>query len=335
MTRKRLSIITPCYNEEENVEHCYEALQRVMADKLPQYDYEHIFTDNASTDRTYAVLRMLAARDERVKLIQNSRNIGALGNIFNALAYASGDATVVMLPADLQDPPDVIPQFVAHWEQGARIVYGIRMERQEAWWLRTGRRIYYTLVKKFSDVQLIPDAGEFQLIDRFVLNQIRNVDDYYPYVRGLVARTAMPYACVPYRWGVRHKGLSKATLMVLIDQALNGIISSSKMPIRICIFLGFFCSVFSLLYAAIGLVLSILFYGSVTAGIPTLIVAQFFFNGLILFFFGILGEYVSAIHEQVRRGPAMIPLDLVNFAPEVVQQAQLPPQLRAKDRLRA
>ncbi len=332
MTRKRLSIITPCYNEEENVESCYAAVRAVMADKLPDYDYEHIFSDNASVDRTYAVLRTLAAQDKRVKLIQNSRNIGALGNIFNALSYVTGDATVVMLPADLQDPPEVIPDFVKHWEGGAKIVYGIRTHRQEAWWLRTSRHIYYSLVKKFSNVQLIPDAGEFQLIDRLVLDEIKHVDDYYPYVRGLVARTAMPYACVPYRWGVRTKGLSKATLMVLIDQALNGIISSSKTPIRVCIFLGVLCSALSLLYAILGLILSIVFYGSVTAGIPTLIVAQFFFNGLILFFFGILGEYVSAIHEQVRRGPAMIPLDLVNFDPETVQQAQLPPRLRVRDR---
>lgn len=330
MMRKSLTIITPCYNEEENVETCYQATKSVMETALPGYDYEHIFTDNASSDRTYAVLKTLAAQDKRIKLIRNSRNIGALGNIFNALAFASGDATVVMLPADLQDPPEVIPEFVHHWENGAKIVYGIRTHRQEAWWLRTGRRIYYTLVRKFSNVQLIPDAGEFQLIDRLVLDEIKQVDDYYPYVRGLVARTAMPYACVPYRWGVRKKGLSKATLMVLIDQALNGIISSSKTPIRVCIFLGVLCSALSLLYAVLGLLLSIIFYGSAPAGIPTLIVAQFFFNGLILFFFGILGEYVSAIHEQVRRGPAMIPLDLVNFTPEIMQQAQLPPRLRAQ-----
>lgn len=336
MTKRRLiSIITPCFNEQDNVRPCHAAVREVFSRCLPDCDYEHIFADNASLDETYATLRSMAHEDPKIKLIRNSRNVGPFRNIFNALRYATGDAVVVMLPADLQDPPSVIPEFVKHWEAGSKIVYGVRQNRQESWWLRNCRRLYYFLVKSFSDVRLIADAGEFQLIDRAVLHEIIQVDDYYPYIRGLVAKTAMPYSCVPYQWGIRQRGNSKNNVFNLIDQALNGIISSSKTPIRVCILIGILCSVLSLFYALISLILNIFSLGSVTAGIPTLIVAQFFFNGLILFFFGILGEYVSAIHEQVRRGPAMIPLDLVNFAPEVVQQAQLPPQLRAKDRLRA
>lgn len=323
MTRRCLTVITPCYNEEANVELCARALREIMERELPDYDYEHIFADNASRDQTFALIAAMAAKDSHIKGIRNSRNIGPFRNIFHALRYASGDAVVVMLAADLQDPPDVIPQFVRLWEQGNLIVYGVRSQREEPWWLRTCRRIYYRLVKKMSDIYLPVDAGEFQLIDRTVLQSLQQVDDYYPYVRGLVARTGMKSAQVSYAWKRRQHGVSSNNLLALVDQALNGIISTSKTPIRICIGMGVALAILSLLYAFMSLLYSLLFPGAAPMGMPTVIVAQFFFNGVILFFFGILGEYVSAIHDQVRRGPPMIPLDLINFDDSVVQQKKV------------
>lgn len=320
MTRKKISIITPCYNEEGNVEACYQATRQVMEADLPQYDYEHIFADNASSDRTFALLRGLAAQDKRVKVIRNSRNVGPFRNTFHALQYATGDAILVLLAADLQDPPELIPEFVRHWEQGKAIVYGVRSKREEPYWLRTCRKIYYRLVERMSGIRIPVDAGEFQLIDRAVLDSLQQVDDYYPYIRGLIAKTAMPSVGIPYTWRQRHSGKSKNNLLALIDQALNGIISTSKTPIRICILLGILLAFLSVAYAVAQLFYNLILPGTSPMGVPTLIVAQFFFNGLILFFFGILGEYVSAIHEQIRRGPPMVPLDLINFDADAVKR---------------
>ncbi len=320
MTRRRISIITPCFNEDDNVEACYKATLAVMEGQLPTYDYEHIFADNASSDNTFAVLCDLAQRDKRVKVIRNSRNVGPFRNTFHALKYARGDAVLVMLAADLQDPPELIPKFVALWEQGYAIVYGVRKERDEPFWLRTCRRIYYRLVDRMSGIHIPLDAGEFQLVDRVVLQSLCKVDDYYPYIRGLIAQTGLRAVGVPYTWRQRHSGVSKNNLLRLIDQALNGIISTSKTPIRICTFIGVLVAVFSFGYALVQLVWNIIMPHA-PMGVPTIIVTQFFFNGLMLFFFGILGEYVSAIHDQIRRGPPMIPLDLINFDPAELAEA--------------
>lgn len=321
MTRRRISIITPCYNEDDNVEACYQATRVVMEAQLPSYDYEHIFADNASADNTFAVLCGLAQRDPRVKVIRNSRNVGPFRNTFHALKYARGDAVLVMLAADLQDPPELIPEFVRLWEAGNAIVYGVRQQRTEPFWLKTCRRIYYRLVDRMSGIHIPLDAGEFQLVDRVVLQSLRQVDDYYPYIRGLIAQTGMRSVGVPYTWRQRHSGVSKNNLLRLIDQALNGIISTSKTPIRICIFFGVTLAFLSIAYALVQLVWNMVMPHA-PMGVPTIIVTQFFFNGLMLFFFGILGEYVSAIHDQIRRGPPMIPLELINFDPAEVAEVQ-------------
>jgi glycosyltransferase involved in cell wall biosynthesis len=312
MTRPRISILTPCYNEEKTVEICAQTVRKIMETELPDCDYEHIFSDNASTDRTAELLRKLATDDQRVKVIINSRNVGPFRNMFHALKYATGDAVLVMIPADMQDPPELIPQFVKLWREGYRIVYGVRTQREEPFWLRTCRHFYYRLVKVMSGVNIPVDAGEFQLIDRTVADQLKNVDDYYPYIRGLIAKTGMRSIGVPYTWRRRANGVSKNSLISLIDQALNGIVSTSRAPMRICILLGFLLSGLSTLYAIIQIIWTLLFSGA-PRGIPTLIVAQFFFNGIMLFFLGVLGEYVLAIHEQIRRGPPMIALEMINF----------------------
>jgi len=311
--RKRISIITACYNEEDNVQEAYEAVRRVMAGRLSAYDYEHIFSDNASKDRTVELLTEIAASDKRVKVIVNSRNIGPFRNTFNGMKHATGDAVVVLLAADLQDPPELIADFVEHWEKGYKIVYGIRRKREESFWLRTLRKAYYRLVEHMSDVHVPSDAGEFQLIDRIVADSVLQVDDYYPYIRGLIAQTGFSSKGIPYTWLRRERGLSKNRMFHLIDQALNGIISTSKTPLRLCILLGLVLSLLSMGYAVYSLVANLLKLGQVPTGIPTVIVALFFFNGLLLFFIGILGEYVLAIHEQLRRGPPMIEMKKINI----------------------
>jgi glycosyltransferase involved in cell wall biosynthesis len=215
--RKLISVVTPCFNEELTVTECYEAVKRIFPEQLPQYDYEHIFCDNASTDRTAELLRDLAARDPRVKVILNSRNFGPANSLFNGIINASGDAVLTMLPADLQDPPELLPTFVKHWEEGYEIVYGIRQTREESRLMVGIRKLFYRLVKRFADVSIPPDVGEFQLVDRCVIQALRQFDDHYPYIRGMIASCGFRSKGVPFTWRKRKRGFSKATSYLLID----------------------------------------------------------------------------------------------------------------------
>jgi len=312
-TRKLISIVTPCYNEEDNVETTYTTARRIMEEQLGEYEYEHIFSDNASTDRTVELLARIAEEDKRVKVVVNSRNIGPFRNNFNALKHTRGDAVLVMLAADLQDPPELIPELVRHWEDGYKVVFGLRAKREEAWWLCRLRKLYYRLVEYMSEIRIPADAGEFQLVDRVVVDSLNQVDDYYPYIRGLIAQTGFRAIGVSYTWRRRERGVSKNRIVDMIDHALNGIISTSKAPMRLCILLGLFLSVASFVYAMIQLVISLVTLGKAPGGMPTVIVGLFFFNGVLLFFIGILGEYVLAIHEQLRRGPPVVEVKKINL----------------------
>ena len=313
MTRKKITVVTPCYNEELNIEDCYRSVREVFEAKLPGFDLEHIFCDNSSTDNSAAILRKMAARDPRVKVIINSRNYGPFRNTFNGLQYATGDAVVVLLAADLQDPPEVIPELVARWEVGHEVVYGIRANREEGIVMRNLRRLYYRMVSRFADISIPPDVGEFQLIDRVVLEALRRHEDYYPYIRGMIANCGFRSTGVPYVWKARRRGLSKNRLYHLIDQGLNGLISFTNIPMRICMFAGFGIALASFLYALFTIVVNFLFHGTLAPpGIPTLIVAIFFFGGVQLMFLGVIGEYVSAIHSQVRKRPLVIERERIN-----------------------
>ena len=186
---KKISVITPCYNEEVNVEICAQELRKVMKEQLPGYDYEHIFADNASTDSTLARLREIAAKDEKVKVISNSRNVGPFRNMWNGMKSATGDAVIPQLAADLQDPPSVIPEFVKNWEAGFLVTYGVRAKREEPIIMRMARGLYYRIIKKFAAAVIPLNSGEFLLADKKVIESILAVDDQYPYIRGFHSRS--------------------------------------------------------------------------------------------------------------------------------------------------
>ncbi len=321
--RKRISIVTPCFNEESNVTPCYLAVKALFEGPLARYDYEHVFCDNASTDNTVLLLKGLAADDPRVKIIVNARNFGALRSNYNGVLATTGDAVLVFLPADLQDPPEVIPELVAHWEEGNEIVYGIRAQREEGFLMRTARRIFYRLVRRMADIDVPVDAGEFQLIDRKVVDTLRQFEDYYPYIRGMIASCGFRRVGVPYTWKARVRGYSKARFYHLIDQALNAVISLSNVPMRLCMFFGFGVAGLSIVWGIFGIVWHFINGRTAEAGIPTLISAVFFFSGLQLFFFGVLGEYISAIHFQVRKRPLVIERERINFDPTGVRKHRI------------
>jgi len=312
--RKLISIVTPCFDEEDNVEACYLAVRALFEGPLAAYDHEHIFCDNSSRDRTVEVLRRLSQADPRVKVIVNARNYGPFRSNFNGLMSASGDAVVVQLAVDLQDPPEVIVQFVRHWEAGHKVVYGIRAEREEGLLLRSVRRAYYRLVSRFAEMDIPPDVGEFQLVDRVVVEALGRCEDYYPYIRGLIAHCGFPKVGVSYAWRARARGFSKNRLYHLIDQALNGIISFTNIPMRLVMAIGLFLSMVSMGVALLNVVLNLVYYRQLAApGIPTLIVAVFFFAGVQMFFIGFLGEYIAAIHSQVRKRPMVVERERINF----------------------
>jgi polyisoprenyl-phosphate glycosyltransferase len=313
MTQRIISIVTPCYNEEMNVGECWSRVKAVFEQDLPSFRREHIFADNASQDGTASALRALAAADPDVKVILNSRNFGAFRSMFNALRYATGDAVLVYLPVDLQDPPELIPEMVRHWENGIEVVAGARTNREESWALRSCRRIFYRLVSTLSEFDIPENVGEFQLIDRKVWEVVVRHHDHYPYIRGIIASAGFRRLIIPYRMRARKRGISKNNVLRLIDQAMNGIFSFTSAPMRISSFLGFGIAFLAFLYAGVSLALRLFFPGAAPRGTETIIVALFFFSGVQLMFIGLLGEYVTAIHAQVRRGPMVVERERINI----------------------
>jgi glycosyltransferase involved in cell wall biosynthesis len=313
MKRKIISVITPCFNEESNVEICAAELRNVMESQLAAYDYEHIFADNASTDKTFLLLLKMAELDSHIKVIQNSRNVGPFRSMWNAMKSASGDAVIPLLPADMQDPPSVIPEFVAKWESGDLIVYGVRATRDEALIMRFARGLYYRIIHRFASAVIPMNSGEFLLADRRVIDSIISIDDEYPYIRGRIAQTGVRASLVPYTWIKRKHGKSKNSFIQLVDQAINGFVSTSKIPARIALLFGFFISVLGIFGAFFSFIGFLLGRDGVSHGVPLIIVSVFLFGGLQLFFIGLLGEYILSIHGQVRKDPPMFEMQKINF----------------------
>jgi glycosyltransferase involved in cell wall biosynthesis len=311
----RISIISPCYNEEENIDICCEAVKSLFAPggRLAQYEREHIFADNASQDRSVEILRRIAGQDPCVKVILNARNFGPFRSNFNALRYATGDAILVFLPVDLQDPPELIPEMIQHWEHGIEVVAGARANREETLALRICRRIFYRIVNAISDFDIPENVGEFQLIDRKVWEVVVSHNDRYPYIRGIIASAGFRRLILPYTWRARKRGISKNNALRLVDQAMNGIFSFTNAPLRLCSFLGFAIAVLSILYALVTVAVGLVVPGIAPRGIMTIIVALFIFSGLQLMFIGLLGEYITAIHAQVRHGPVVVERERINI----------------------
>jgi len=310
--KKTISIITPCFNEENCIEECYNKIKLLFEKDLIDYDYEHIFTDNYSTDKTVEILKKIAKKDKRIKIILNSRNFGVYRSCFNAIIRSSGDAVIPMFDADLQDPPELIIEFIKHWNAGYKVVAGRRKEREENFIMRNIRKIYYRIITLLAEFYIPPDVGEYQLIDRIAVNALLKFDDYNPYIRGMIANCGFETKIVKYVQAKRFAGKSKFNLLSYINIFFNGLISFSHVPMRISIIIGFTLALASICYSIYLFILAF-FFEIATAGIMTLLVALFFFSGVILLFLGMLGEYVSAIHSQVRKGPLVFERELINF----------------------
>lgn len=312
---KKISIIAPCYNEEENLKKFYSKIKEIFDQKLKHYSLELIIVDNDSTDKSIEILKDLTAKDKSLKVILNNVNYGLWRSTFNAIEYATGDALVPMLPVDMQDPPELLTDFVKKWEEGFDVVYGIKKSRNENFLIKTTRNMYYKLVSKISDIDIPPYVGEFQLIDKKIYKELLNFDDYYPYTRGFISTLSSNKKGINYTWQKRISGKSKMGLFKMFDVGINGIISFSNFPIRIFTIIGLLLATISFLYLFIPIISYFFFPDRANPGISTLIVAIFFFSGIQLLFLGVVGEYVAAIHRQVRKPKKnVIVKELINIS---------------------
>ena len=309
--KKTISVMTPCFNEEDNVLSVYNQVREVMAG-LERYDYEHIFIDNASTDSTVAVLKTIAAEDPNVKIIVNSRNFGHIRSPFHALLQARGDA-VISIVADLQDPPPMIADMVREWENGAYCVLGIKRTSEEhslMFWLR---KQYYATVEKLSSIETIQNFTGFGLYDRKVMEIVRRFDDPYPYFRGMIAEIGLPTVKLPYDQPARKFGITKNNWYTLYDIGMLGIISNSKVPLRMAALAGFIGACLSFLIGLTYLLLKLVAWSTFSFGLAPMLIGVFFISSLQLLFLGVMGEYVGSIYTAVQKRPYTVELERINF----------------------
>lgn len=306
-----ISIVTPCFNEEENVEELYQQTKKIMTE-IEGVEYEHIYIDNASTDRTQAILRHLASQDPRVKVILNARNFGHIRSPYYALLQAQGDA-VISLASDLQDPPALIKDFLEKWREGYKVVVGVKSKSEESFIFYTLRSIFYYVLRKLSDVDLIEHFTGFGLYDRQIIEILRKIDDPYPYFRGLIADIGFPAARIEYLQPQRKRGITKNNFYTLYDMAMLGVTNYTRIPLRLATMLGFMAAVLSFLVGVFYLIYKLINWQNFSLGIAPLAVGLFFFGAVQLFFLGIIGEYIGAIYIQILHRPSVIEKERINF----------------------
>lgn len=309
--KKKISIITACYNEEENVAILCERIRKVMQ-TLPQYDYEHIFIDNASKDRTVELIRKEIEKDSHIRCIVNARNFGHIRSPFHGMCQCYGDAVIVMA-SDLQDPPETIPELVARWEEGYKVVIGVKNQSKENPLMFGLRKLFYNLLAKASETEQVKNFTGFGLYDRQFMDVLRGIDDPYPYFRGLVAELGFERAEVPFVQPKRERGRTHNNFYTLYDVAMLGFVNHSKLPLRLASFLGFGTAIVSLIVAIAYFIYKLVYWDSFSVGTAPLVIGLFFFSAVQLFFIGIIGEYVGAIHTQVRKRPLVIEKERINF----------------------
>ena len=308
---KKISVTTSCFNEEGNLPALYERIKAVF-DALPQYDWELIVADNKSTDNSRTVLRRLAENDKRVKVIFNARNFGHIRSPMNAFMSASGDAVVNMC-SDLQEPPELIAEFLRLWEEGHKVVCAVKPKSKENPLMFLVRRFYYALIGIVSRTKQIQNFTGFGLFDRCFVEAFKAMDDPYPYFRGLVGEIGYEWVEVPFVQEKRTAGKTKNNFFTLYDMAMTGFVNHTKVPLRLAAFTGFFTALLSLLTAFVYFVLKLTHWDTFNLGLAPLVVGLFFFSAVQLIFIGIIGEYLGAVWTQVRHRPLVVEEERLNF----------------------
>lgn len=310
--KKKISIVSGCYNEEGNLHEFYDRIIKVM-DQFPQYSYEIIIADNCSTDGTRDILRRIACGDKNFKVILNANNFGPIRSGYNAFLQASGDS-VVLMSSDLQDPPEVIADMIRKWEEGYQVIVAIKSQSKEKRSKFLLRRFYYWLLSKFSDTDhIIQNFTGFGLYDRKVMNALKQYHDPNPYFRGFISEIGFRRTEVEFVQPQRKHGRSKHNFFTLYDYAMSGFVNHSKLPLRLATFLGFCLAGISLLIALAYFIYKLLYWETFSLGLAPLVIGLFFFSAVQLIFIGIIGEYVGVILTQVKNHPLVIEDEKLNF----------------------
>ena len=309
---KKITVMTPCYNEEENVEEIYRQVKEEFDKFKDIYTYEHLFIDNHSQDRTRDILRELASKDNNVKCIFNAANFGAIRSPYYALCQSTGDA-VIYIVADLQEPPQLIPEMLKKWEEGHKVVACVNSKRRENPFVFQARKAFYRILKAMSETKQIENFNGFGLYDKSFIQILQSIKDPYPYLRGLVAEYGCNIATIDFYKPKREKGKSSYNFYRLYDFAMVGFVSYSKLPLRLACFIGFSVGVISLIIGLFYLVYKLLYWDTFQAGSAPLVVGMFFVASVQLFFLGIVGEYVGNILTQVKNHPLVVEEERINF----------------------
>ena len=311
MATNKICIVSPCFNEVDNIEELYRRVCNAISN-IENCVFEFIIIDNCSTDGTFEKLRALADTDKNLKIIRNMRNFGHIRSPYYGLLQSHADATIY-LASDLQDPPELIPDFIKAWKNGALIALATKPSSSESAVLALMRRTYYRILNGISGVNLISDATGFGIYDRMVLDEIRNIADPYPYFRGLICELGYPIETIEFNQPRRMRGLSKNNFYTLYDIAMLGLVSHSKVPLRLATFAGFTIGFLSFFSAIAMFALKLIFWDKFAAGIAPIMIIMFLLFGAVMVFIGILGEYISSIHTYVQKRPVVVEKERINF----------------------
>ena len=309
---KKISVLIPCYNEEENVVPMSQAVVEQLTTRLPQYDYELIFIDNDSNDNTRPLLREICKRNPKVKAIFNAKNFGQFNSPYHGMLQTTGDCTITMC-CDFQDPVEMIPQLVEAWEKGAKIVSCIKTESKENPLMRFFRTCYYKIIRKMSSVDQIEHFTGFGLYDKTFIEVLRNLKDPTPFIRGIVAELGYKRVDLPYTQAKRRAGTTHNNFFTLFDAAMLSFTSYTKVGLHLLTILGFILSFLSIMAALIYLVLKLIYWDDFSAGQAPMIIGLFFLNAMELLFIGFVGEYVMSINTRVMNRPLVIEEERINF----------------------
>jgi glycosyltransferase involved in cell wall biosynthesis len=311
MSKKLISIVTPTYNEIDNIELLLSRIREVIT-PLDRYDFEILVIDNCSIDGTQEKIRELASQDMRIKAIFNARNFGHIRSPYYGILQSTGEATIYMA-SDFQDPPEIIPQFIEEWEKGWKLVMAVKPASEGSPVMHLIRKTYYRLIDRISDVSILRDSTGFGLYDKKVLDNLRKINDPYPFLRGLICELGYPIKAIPFIQPRRFGGITKNNFYTLFDIAMLGIVSHSKVPIRIAALVGFILGAISILVATYFLVMKLIFWDSFPLGGAPALIGLFFLFGVLLFFIGILGEYIGSIHTYIQNRPIVVEKERINF----------------------
>ena len=312
MNKRLISIVSPCFNEEANIEPFYKEVKDIFKTLSEKYDYEHIFIDNSSSDSTVPILKKIANKDKNIKIIVNNRDFGPSKSPYYGYLQAGGEA-VIAVTSDLEEPPSLIKDFLLHWEQGYKVVVGVKAKSHDSRIMKFFRSLFYSLISRISETDQISNFTGFALCDRSVIDLLASFEEPDPYWRGLISELGFERKEVEYVKPKRKHGTTKNNFYTLYDTAMLGFINHSKVPLRVATFLGFILSGLSILVAISYLLAKLFFWNTFQAGMAPLIIGLFFFASVQLFFIGILGEYIGAVYTRVKKRPLVIEKERINF----------------------